>query len=95
MDKDSAIALALEELLSEVRRLQMAEQVQKGMWTLLVRHLAVRGQLDADELAGDIEEVARAQDHEDWQALHEGYLEMLRVLKTAASARRRAARRRT
>ena len=85
MNRDEAIVQALEGLLAEARRLQMVEQVQKGMWTVLVRHLAASGHLDLAALRQSIEHMAAAQDHEDWQSLHADYSAMLDVLSSAAS----------
>lgn len=85
MNRDEAVAQALEDVLAEVRRLQMAEQVQKGMWTVLVRHLAASGHLDLAALRQSIEHMAAAQNHEDWQSLHADYLAMLDVLSGFAS----------
>lgn len=86
MNESEAIALALEQLLAEVGRLQMAEQVQKGMWTVLVRHLAASDLLDLGALGKSIELLANSQDHEDWQALHDDYLTMIGILRNGASA---------
>lgn len=86
MNTNETIALAIEQLLGEVRRLQMAEQVQKGMWTVLVRHLAASDLLDLDALAESVELLAQTQDHEDWQALHDDYLTMLGILRSGALA---------
>jgi len=86
MNRDEAIAQALEDLLAEVRRLQMVEQVQKGMWTVLVRHLVASGHLDLEALRQSIEHMASAQDDEDWQSLHADYSAMLAVLSGTASA---------
>lgn len=86
MNQNEAIAQALAQLLDEVQRLQMAEQVQKGMWTLLVGHLAAKELLDQDLLAVDVERLGSTQSGEMWQSLHEGYLAMLDALKSRASA---------
>ena len=85
MDRDEAIAQALEDLLAEVRRLQMVEQVQKGMWTVLVRHLVASGHLDLAALRVSIDHMADAQADEDWKSLHADYAAMLDVLSAAAS----------
>jgi len=87
MNRDEAIAQALEDLLAEVRRLQMVEQVQQGMWTVLVRHLVADGHLDIQALRQSIEYMSETQADEDWKSLHAGYAEMLDVLSSFSSAR--------
>lgn len=88
MNREELIAHALEDLLAEFRRLQMVEQVQKGMWTVLVRHLVADGHLDLEALRQSIEHMADTQADEDWKSLHAGYAEMLDVLSSISSARR-------
>lgn len=85
MNQNELIAQALEDLLAEVHRLQMADQVQKGMWTVLVRHLAASKALDLSALKRSIRLMAETQDNEDWKSLHSEYEDLIEILEPPAS----------
>ena len=85
MNQNELIAQALEDLLAEVHRLQMADQVQKGMWTVLVRHLAASEALDLLALKRSIRLMSETQDNEDWKSLHSEYEDLIEILETPAS----------
>ena len=78
MNKNELLAQALQDLMDEVRRLDMAQTVQRSAFVLLARHLAARGFADLGELARDTERMGSTQDEPGWQ---DGHAEIAGVLR--------------
>lgn len=79
---------AVEELLEQVRALQMQSTVQRSAYAALVRHLVQHGHVDAKALIQDIRTLGSAQDEEGWTDGHEEFAGLIALMSQLPSVRR-------
>jgi hypothetical protein len=81
MSDDRKLLQVAQQLIGEVRLLQMDLTAQRSAYVLLVRRLAHRRAALPDEIAADLESMGRAQGDPAWQALHSSLAGQLRLLR--------------
>jgi phage replication-related protein YjqB (UPF0714/DUF867 family) len=81
----TALVKALEGMAEELRRLAMAQGVQRAALELLARHLATQGHARLDTLAQDMETMASVHSEPEWNACFSEMASMLRLMREQAS----------